>query len=245
MNKPPDRLSAQLPFTTRLHQEEIWRYFQNEGVGAFAGSQTRLSYLVGKVKNRGCQRVLNIGVGAGYFERIAKREGLKIASLDPDPEAIKSLSERLGTEAKVGYIQQIPFQDASFDAAVVSELLEHLDHETMLDGLVEVKRVLAPGGYLIGTVPYQEDLDSNMVVCPHCGELFHRWGHLQSFSVEEIREVLALFYEVDQVFARPFPSFSALNWKGKVLGLSSLILWRLGVHGAGSQLVFVARKVPR
>jgi SAM-dependent methyltransferase len=245
INKPADHPDNHGSITMMSHQEAIWTYFQNEGGGVFAGSRTRLSYLIGETKKRRSQRILNIGVGGGYFEEIALGDGLNIASLDPDPEAIKSLSERLGIDARVGWIQQAPFEDASFDAVVVSEVLEHLDYETMLQGLREVKRVLVPGGYVIGTVPYQEDLTSNMAVCPYCGKLFHRWGHLQSFSVEAIQEVLTLLYEVEHVFPRLFLSFSTLNWKGKLLGLAKLILWKLGMRGSGGQIVFIARKASK
>lgn len=228
-----------------MEQAKIWAYYQNQALDSFAGSRARLTYLVKEIEKRHLRAVLNVGIGAGIFEQLAQERGLHISSLDPNSDAVDRLHKRLGIDVRVGYVQQMPFEDAVFDAVVVSELFEHLDYDAMLQSLQEIKRVLAPGGYIIGTVPYQEDLTSNMVVCPYCGELFHRWGHLQSFSVKTMQKALAPFYEVERVFPRPFPSFSTLNWKGKILGLSRLLLWRLGIHGSGSQLVFVAQKTSR
>ncbi|MFZ6849237.1 class I SAM-dependent methyltransferase [Undibacterium sp. RuRC25W] len=46
----------------------------------------------------------------------------------------------------------IPFPDASFDAVLCTEVLEHVQHyQTLVD---EIHRVLKPGGHLIVTVPW-------------------------------------------------------------------------------------------
>lgn len=228
-----------------MQQERIWAYYQNQAIESFAGSRTRLSYLIRQVEKRRLRNVLNVGIGAGIFEQMALERDLQVSSLDPDPNAVDRLRKRLEVDARVGFIQQMPFEDALFDAAVVSEVLEHLDRDTMLRALQEINRVLLLGGYIVGTVPYQEDLAADTVVCPHCGQTFHRWGHLQSFSVRTMQEMLALFYEVEQVFPRVFPAFSTLNWKGKLLELPRLFLGGLGIHGQGSRLVFIARKASR
>lgn len=45
----------------------------------------------------------------------------------------------------------LPYADDTFDAAILSEVLEHLDHD--VQGLREVYRVLKPGGVVAITVP--------------------------------------------------------------------------------------------
>ena len=57
-------------------------------------------------------------------------------------------------------------------------------------GLAEVARVQIPGAHLIGTVPFRQDLSANIVVCPDCGEAFHRWGHRRSFDKDDLRLAL-------------------------------------------------------
>lgn len=48
--------------------------------------------------------------------------------------------------------EHLPFEDASFDTVLATEVLEHVtDHEAALD---EIERVLAPGGRVVVTVPF-------------------------------------------------------------------------------------------
>ncbi|MDZ4763658.1 MAG: class I SAM-dependent methyltransferase [Chloroflexota bacterium] len=48
-------------------------------------------------------------------------------------------------------IYALPYPDDTFDAVILSEILEHLDHD--VDGLREIYRVLKPGGVVAITVP--------------------------------------------------------------------------------------------
>ncbi len=155
-------------------QEAIWAYYQNQAQESFAGSRSRLAYLLGEIRRRRLHRVLNIGVGGGLFEQMAQTQGLIVSSLDPDAAAVQRLCDQLGIDARPGNAQAMPFNDNSFDAAVASEVLEHLDAEALAQALVEIRRVLVPGGIFLGTVPYQENLMDSTIVCPHCGLRFHR-----------------------------------------------------------------------
>lgn len=55
-----------------------------------------------------------------------------------------------------GNIEQMPFEDASFDTVVTTDVLEHVLH--LDDTLRELLRVLRPGGKLIARVPIEESL---------------------------------------------------------------------------------------
>jgi len=233
-------------------QEKIWDYFQNEGLGAFAGSRARLAHLARTAKRRargrassgGPATVLNIGVGAGIFEHEAARAGLRVHCVDPSERAIRRVAELegLGERARVGTSEALPFEDASFDAVVVSELLEHLAEATLDATLAEAERVLTPGGTFLGTVPARENLEENRVVCPSCGEHFHRWGHQRSFDTDGLHELLSARFADVRIRQRPFPSWGTLNWKGRVGGALRLLLARIDVHGAGESLVFEATR---
>jgi len=120
-------------------------------------------------------------------------------------------------------------------------VLEHLDDDELRAGLAEMRRVLRPGGHLVGTVPARERLDTNTVVCPHCESKFHRWGHQRSFTPESLGACLDQDFDRCEMQERPFVHWPALNWKGKARGLLKLATSRFGVHGADESLVFVAR----
>jgi len=122
-------------------------------------------------------RVLDVGAGSGaLINLIPNAIGLDLVS--KHPRMIK------------GDISNMPFEKDSFNTVFATEILEHLDEETLNKGLDEIYRVLCREGHLIITVPYNEDLNQNMVFCPKCGARFHRWGHIQVFDKNRMEEFL-------------------------------------------------------
>jgi 2-polyprenyl-3-methyl-5-hydroxy-6-metoxy-1,4-benzoquinol methylase len=229
-----------------MDQDKIWNYFQNEAPEILNKAEGRLKFIADQVeRRRGTKaKVLNVGVGSGLFEESAIKRGLDIYSLDPSEGAINRLGDQLGLQGKaqVGHLQLIPFDNEMFDAVVASEVLEHLSDEALETALSEIHRVLARGGLLIGTVPAREDLSEQFVVCPHCGEKFHRWGHLQSFDAARMRGLLSKRFQVEEIAERYFDAWSRLNWKGKALSVTKQALLRLGINGSGNSLYFAAVK---
>jgi len=223
-------------------QDLIWNYYQNESPELFTGSRARIQYLLRRIPGR--RAVLNIGCGTGLFERAALDHGLDVHSLDPSEQTIEALrsSLHLGSRAQVGHIQQIPFSDAQFDVVVLTEVLEHLTSEVIAAGLAEIRRILKPGGRILGTVPSRENLQDQTVVCPACATSFHRWGHQQSFEPQQVRTLLARHFTAIDIVERPFTTWSALTWRGKLVGAMKLLLWTLGSHGSNENIVFEAVK---
>ena len=228
----------------KYDQDRIWDYFQNEGVESFARSQGRLEFLARRL--RPGTRALNVGVGDGALERMAAKKGVDIHSLDPSNRTIESLRKQLGLgeKAQVGYCQAMPFPDEYFDVVVMSEVLEHLDEDVFVATLAEVKRVLRPGGRFIGTVPAREKLEDSIVVCPHCGNLFHRWGHKRSFSVDTLAAGLKQCFLVDSIYEIFFIDWESVGWWRKLQGLVKKFLsWRgIGTYGICRNIYFCAHK---
>lgn len=226
-------------------QKRIWDYYQNEQKEVFYGNTARLSFLAKMVSR---QKVLNIGVGNGAFEELALKNGADVFTLDPSEDAIEKIRLRLNLDekAKVGYCQDIPFPDEHFDAVIISEVLEHLDETTLLKTLNEIFRVLKDRGRLIGTVPSNENLDTQRIVCPECGTKFHRWGHVQSFSLKRLNILLRQYFIVEEIYSRPFIRYPVLNRKGKIN--VTIIRWFLRLYlkcvgqSISENLVFVASK---
>jgi SAM-dependent methyltransferase len=227
-----------------MGQDAIWDHFQNEGVAAFAAANPRLEFLVRRLQAG--ERALNIGVGSGALEVLALRKKVDIWSLDPSDRAIAKLREQLelGDRAQVGYSQDIPFPGDHFDVVIMTEVLEHLDEEIRQQTLSEVRRVLKPGGKLIGTVPARERLQDSEVVCPHCKERFHRWGHQAAFDLTSITTCLRSVLIPEKVEERFFNEWESAGWARRAGGLLKKFLsWRgLGTYGAARNVFFVARK---
>ena len=225
-----------------MEQTRIWEFFQGEGSDSFRSARPRLEYLAGLIAPGA--DVLDIGVGDGTFARLAARRGLRIHILDPDAGAIERARTELalGDRARAGFGQKIPWPDGSFDAVVLSEVLEHLDDATLQATLGEVARVLRRGGRVIGTVPADDRLEEQQVVCPHCGSRFHRWGHAQSFSPERMAAVLSETFDRVEVRRRWFVAWEVLNWKGRLQGVVRKTFALAGQWGSGHNLVFTASK---
>lgn len=223
-------------------QERIWDHFQNEQIDSFENSGPRLDYLLSRISKTNPESVslLNVGIGNGFLERQALKQGYVVNSLDLSKQAVEQIS-KAGVKAYEGRFEDMPFEDACMDVIVASEVLEHLEDSQRQLALKEVKRVLKPGGIFLGTVPHCENLNANVVVCPKCGDKFHRWGHVKSYTPQALdAELSGQFSEVTtKVLA--FVSF-----KRSLFGLlKSSVRWVLGRMGspiANPNIYFKATK---
>ena len=228
-----------------MDQEKIWNYLQTAGVDVFSRTGPRFRFLAEQID--AAARVLNIGVGDGTLEALISDKGAEVWSLDPSEGAIQRLreSQRMGERAKVGYSQSIPFEKEAFDVVIMTEVLEHLEQEALVATLREVRRVLVPSGHFIGTVPAEEALEENKVVCPHCGEVFHRYGHVRAFSQEGIRSELSRQFEEVRIWRKYFADFRSLNWKGRLSSAIKKMAMALGIRGANENFYFSATNISK
>jgi SAM-dependent methyltransferase len=93
------------------------------------------------------RRVLEVGPGEGELaERIAEELGAEVHAVDQSPRMVE-LTQARGIEAIVGDAEDLPFVDGVFDCVVAAWMLFHVPD---LDrALLEVRRVLRPGGRLV------------------------------------------------------------------------------------------------
>lgn len=91
--------------------------------------------------------VLDLGCGTGWLaERVARHVGL-----DGSPDAVQAAAE-LGRDVRLWRAgDAVPFEDGTFGAAVLKDVLEHLDDPVSV--VSEVHRVLSPGGVVLASVP--------------------------------------------------------------------------------------------
>lgn len=227
-----------------MDQTKIWDYFQNEDTtgDAFAGARTRYEFLSQHIKQG--MSVLNIGVGRGGLEAILLQKRAVVSCLDPSEKSIDNLRKlfSLGDRAQVGFSQAMPFADCQFDVVVMSEVIEHLNDEVLRTTLSEVLRVLKSRGCFIGTVPADENLFANQVMCPHCGEAFHRWGHIQTFSRSRLTQMLGSCFDKVTLSRHFFGDVHSLNWKGRIGLTIKKVMVSLGLVGSGETYFFSALK---
>jgi SAM-dependent methyltransferase len=124
--------------------------------------------------------VLNGGAGQGTLSRRLAELGFEVTSTDVSPEAVELLRERAPGDVLEADLTSLPFEDARFDAAVLGEVLEHIENDR--GALAEVARVLHPQGVLALSVPANPKLHGPSDV----------WaGHVRRYTRPELLEACA------------------------------------------------------
>jgi ubiquinone/menaquinone biosynthesis C-methylase UbiE len=100
--------------------------------------------------------VLDVGSSFGWFESsFGNGSGAKISAVEIDAKSLEQAQRNVPAGDFVhGSALALPFADASFDAAVMFEVLEHLPRGTEVTALREIARVLRPNGRLLLSTPY-------------------------------------------------------------------------------------------
>lgn len=226
-----------------MEQQRIWDHVQTTRVDFFEharGRYTAMAALAARHAIRKPARVLNIGIGAGGVERILKDRGWQVAALDPSADVVEA-QRRLGVDARCGFAQAMPFDSEAFDIVVASEVLEHIEPATRALALREVTRVLAPGGWFVGSVPHREVLADNEVICPDCGKVFHRWGHVSSFDLPGLRQELGGVFDAVSCHRSSFVDWASARTPMRLLRCAvHSVLGRLGEPIASPSIVFAA-----
>jgi SAM-dependent methyltransferase len=138
-------------------------------------------------------RVLDLGCRYGAMTR-HYLAGNEIVGVDIDREALRQAAE-LGIEplwADAG--EPLPVPDESFDVVVVGELLEHLPFPDRT--VAEARRVLRPGGRVVGSVPNGYRLKNRLRFMLGRG-IEPDPTHIHLFSPAAIRKLLAEFENVE------------------------------------------------
>jgi SAM-dependent methyltransferase len=101
-------------------------------------------------------RLLDFGCGSGSYLRRMHRQGWKVIGVDQSPTAVDYVQRELGLPALVGSLPHEDLRDGSFDVITMWQSLEHVHWPMEL--LRTARRMLAPGGKLIVTVPNIDSL---------------------------------------------------------------------------------------
>ncbi len=95
--------------------------------------------------------LLDAGCGTGGFLVRAAETGRfgALSGVDMSEEAIEIARRRIpGAELEVSPLAQLPFEDSSFGVVVSNDVLQHVHERELGVSLVELRRVLQPGGVL-------------------------------------------------------------------------------------------------
>ena len=99
-------------------------------------------------------RILDIGAFDGIFCSALIKLGYPVAAVDRAQSFEESWWQRLGIEWRLCHIEAdpIPYPDETFTGVYMGQVLEHITYSPR-EPLLEVLRVLKPGGFLVVDVP--------------------------------------------------------------------------------------------
>jgi len=104
--------------------------------------------------------ILEVGSAPMILTLALARQGYRVAGVDIDPSRFERAISEQGLHVVDCNVETepLPFADASFDAVILNEVLEHLRINPVA-ALREARRVLRPGGVLLLSTPNLRSLD--------------------------------------------------------------------------------------
>jgi SAM-dependent methyltransferase len=147
--------------------------------------------------------ILDAGCGGGSLAVAMASRGYRVVGVESSPDCVTRARRRVSQSGVAGMVSinqadvtALPLADASVDAVVSGEVLEHVADDAA--AAAEYRRVLRPGGACIVSVPAH----------PALWDVTDEWaGHVRRYRR---RELIALFegrgFTVDRVRAWGFPT---------------------------------------
>jgi SAM-dependent methyltransferase len=116
----------------------------------YRGRRTVLEQVIAGLQLPRPARILDAGCGSGRNMVELGRLGT-VTGVELSGTSVSLARQREAGEVIEGSVLEMPFDSNSFDLAVSLDVIEHLEQE--VDALAELRRVVAPGGSLLVTVP--------------------------------------------------------------------------------------------
>jgi SAM-dependent methyltransferase len=101
-------------------------------------------------------RLLEVGCGSGIFLERMRQKGWEVQGIELDAKAAEAVRENFGLNVIVGTIESAGLTKKSFDAIVLSHVIEHVPDPISL--LANCRDLLDAGGVLVVTTPNIDSL---------------------------------------------------------------------------------------
>lgn len=157
----------------RIAQLELWRKFARESLA-----------VVQRYRRAG--RLLDVGCNIGVLVDEAHRAGFQATGLDLDRAAVAFGREKLGVDLTVGRLEEVPANSCA--VVMLEQTLEHVADPVAM--LRAVRRVLAPGGLAVVSVPHCRGLVPRAAGAAWYG--WWPWEHGWHFTAPALRRIAAL-----------------------------------------------------
>lgn len=138
--------------------------------------------------------VLEIGPGPGIFKACMATFGVKVETVDIDPEL---------SPDHLCPVTKMPFADGAYDAVCAFQMLEHLPHSDSLLAFQEMARVASK--HIILSLPDSHQLWRFLVTLPKLGEVQFAiprpvlWPRMPTFDGQHYWEIGWEGYPIEEV----------------------------------------------
>lgn len=211
----------------------LWDFHQDENREHLKDAYPRQNMLAKTISNHVVSwgKILEIWFWDGYLLDLLVKQWYVCIWQDISARNIELTQKQWG-DNWVNYVLwtldgKIIAEDASVDAIIASEVLEHMTNEELEIIVNEVYRCLKKWWIALFTFPARENLRVNTCSCPNCGEVFHKWWHKQYWDNQKIQKTFEQFASknisefVSRVAGKDFSS--TVLWYLKTIG--SHVLW--------------------
>lgn len=142
-------------------------------------------------------QILDVGTGSGSFIETLKKSfpEAEITGVDPDEGSLKEAKQKFPELSfEKMNAEELKFDNDTFDLVSLSMALHHL--QKVKKGLMEIKRVTKPGGWIIINELFSDNLNSAQEV----HKMYHHFrskidrltgvSHRETFRKEEILQII-------------------------------------------------------
>jgi SAM-dependent methyltransferase len=156
-----------------------------------AFSRFAAPYLIELVKRYFPANAKVLDYGSGYSLYLVEelmRQGFRAAFYEPSVPSDEHRSDLARNQLFLGAVTDMTGK--RFDVAFLSEVIEHLYDDDIPVIFNRLHSCLREDGVLVVTTPCNENLLDASRFCPTCEQLFHPWGHVRSFSLDQVEKLL-------------------------------------------------------
>jgi SAM-dependent methyltransferase len=146
---------------------------------------------LGRLRDEGCSRLLEVGAGTGQDSAYFQGNGLNVVAVDLSP-AMVAYCRRKGIEAHARDLMHLGFAPESFDAVYSVNCLLHVPNRDLPTVLDAIRAVIRPGGlFFLGVYGTTESGEGLLEGDEHEPPRFFSWR-----TDEQIQEFAGQLFDI-------------------------------------------------